>query len=125
MSAPKIAKIAISAAEGKDLPKAHVKTAVHETFKLSMLTVQPGWKWSECIKPLVGTETCQVGHCGIVTQGSMTVKMDDGTEMTYAAGDTFYLPPGHDAWVNGDEPMVGYEFAPGERAGAVWETEKK
>ena len=104
-----LAKQTLSAGDIKELPKAHVESVAHETFKVSKLTVQPGWKSSECIKPLVGTDSCQVAHSGVVTEGSMTVKMDDGTEMTFNAGDTFYIPPGHDGWVNGDVPMVGYE----------------
>ena len=88
-----LAKQTLSAGDIKELPKAHVESVAHETFKVSKLTVQPGWKWSECIKPLVGTDSCQVAHSGVVTEGSMTVKMDDGTEMTFEAGDTFYIPP--------------------------------
>ena len=82
-----LAKQTLSAGDIKDLPKAHVESVAHETFKVSKLTVQPGWKWSECIKPLVGTDSCQVAHSGVVTEGSMTVKMDDGTEMTFNAGE--------------------------------------
>ena len=80
-----LAKQTLSAGDIKELPKAHVESVAHETFKVSKLTVQPGWKWSECIKPLVGTDSCQVAHSGVVTEGSMTVKMDDGTEMTFNA----------------------------------------
>ena len=71
----------------KDLPKAHVETNIHGSFKVSKLTVQPGWKWSTDIKPLVGTDSCQVAHNGVVASGSMTVRMDDGTEMTFGPGD--------------------------------------
>ena len=99
----KLSKVNLNDGDAKKLPKAVVKTAVHDTFKVSMLTCQPGWKWSECIKPLVGTDSCQVAHQGIVTSGGMTVRMDDGTEQSYGPGDTFYIPPGHDGWVTGDE----------------------
>ena len=91
---------------------------------MSKLTVQPGWKWSECIKPLVGTDSCQVAHQGVVVSGGMTVVMDDGSKMSFTAGDTFYIPPGHDGWVDGDEPMVGFEFAPTEKQANVWDTKK-
>ena len=88
------------------------------------MTVQPGWKWSEHIKPLVGTDSCQVAHQGITISGSMCVKMDDGTEITFGPGDAFYIPPGHDGWVVGDEPMKCYEFAPLAKEADVWNTKQ-
>ncbi|HZT15665.1 MAG TPA: cupin domain-containing protein [Gaiellaceae bacterium] len=73
-------------------------------------TFQPGWRWSECIKPIAGTDSCQKRHVGVVTSGRLTVKHDDGTELELASGDAYVIEPGHDAWVAGDEPFVGYEF---------------
>ena len=102
--------------------QAHVESVAHDTFKVSKLTVQPGWKWSECIKPLVGTDSCLASHQGVVVSGAMTVVMDDGTKMSYKAGDTYYIPPGHDGWVEGDEPMVSFEFAPTDKQANVWDT---
>jgi mannose-6-phosphate isomerase-like protein (cupin superfamily) len=74
------------------------------------LTFEPGWRWSECIKPVVGTDSCQVRHVGIVQSGRMSVKHDDGTELEIGAGDAYVIEPGHDAWVVGDEGFVGFEF---------------
>ena len=74
------------------------------------LTVEPGWKWSECIKPIVGTESCEVRHVGVVQSGRMHVIHDDGTEGEIGPGEAYVIEPGHDAWVVGDEPMVGFEF---------------
>ena len=71
---------------------------------------EPGWKWSECVKPVAGTETCQARHVGVVQSGRMHVTHDDGTEMDLGPGDTYVIEPGHDAWVIGDEPYVGLEF---------------
>jgi hypothetical protein len=71
---------------------------------------QPGWRWSENIKPTVGTDSCQKRHVGIVTAGRMTVRHDDGTEVSMGAGDAYVIEPGHDAWVDGDEPFVCLEF---------------
>lgn len=65
---------------------------------------EPGWRWSQDIKPLAGTESCQVRHLGYMISGSMQIRMDDGHEITINAGDVFDLPPGHDAWVLGDQP---------------------
>jgi hypothetical protein len=73
-------------------------------------TFQPGWRWSECIKPVAGTDSCQVRHVGVAGSGRLTVKHDDGTEVEFGAGDAYVIEPGHDAWVVGDEPFVAYEF---------------
>jgi quercetin dioxygenase-like cupin family protein len=69
-------------------------------------TFEPGWKWSEHVKPIAGTHSCQSAHTGYVLEGHMVVRMDDGTEITFGPGDAFYMPPGHDAWIVGDKPCV-------------------
>ena len=74
------------------------------------LTFEPGWRWSECIKPVVGTESCQARHVGVVDSGRMAVRHDDGTEVEISAGEAYIIEPGHDAWVVGDERFVGFEF---------------
>jgi hypothetical protein len=74
------------------------------------LTLQPGWRWSDCIKPVAGTESCQIRHVGIVQTGAMHVVHDDGTEADLEAGDAYVIEPGHNAWVVGDEAFVGFEF---------------
>ena len=71
---------------------------------------EPGWRWSECVKPVVGTDSCQVRHVGVVQSGRMGVRHDDGTEVEIGAGDAYVIEPGHDAWVVGDEGFVGFEF---------------
>jgi hypothetical protein len=73
------------------------------------LTLQPGWRWSEAIKPVVGTELCEVHHVGVVHAGRIGVSHGDET-MELGPGDTYVLEPGHDAWVIGDTAFVGYEF---------------
>lgn len=73
-------------------------------------TLQPGWRWSESVKPIAGTESCQAPHTGYVISGRMHVVMDDGTEIEFGAGDAVWVPPGHDAWVVGDEPYKGLDF---------------
>jgi hypothetical protein len=74
------------------------------------LTLEPGWKWSECIKPIAGTDSCQVRHVGVVQSGRMHVIHDDGTEGDIGPGEAYVIEPGHDAWVVCDEAMVGFEF---------------
>jgi len=80
------------------------------TVKAARLTAQPGWRWSECIKPVVGGDSCQNRHVGAVASGRMHIVHDDGTELEAGPGDAYVIEPGHDAWVVGDEPMVAFEF---------------
>ena len=75
------------------------------------LTLQPGWKWSDDVKPTVGTESCQATHLGVIVEGSVKAVHNDGTEATYHAGDAYSIQPGHDGMVVGDNPAIVYEFA--------------
>jgi hypothetical protein len=84
-------------------------------FTLGRLKMQPGWRWSACIKPVVGTDSCQVSHVGHAVSGRLTVKMNDGSQKSIAAGDSYTIPPGHDAWVEGDEPFVCIEVMSAEQ----------
>lgn len=79
-------------------------------YTLGRFRFQPGWRWSDCIKPVVKTDSCQNNHVGICTSGTLTVELSDGTRATIKAGHSYSIPPGHDAWVEGDEPWVAYEF---------------
>jgi hypothetical protein len=74
------------------------------------MRLEPGWRWSECIKPIVGGERCQARHVGLLQSGTMRVVHDDGSEVEIGAGQAYVIDPGHDAWVVGDEPVVGFEF---------------
>ena len=74
-------------------------------------TFEPGWRWSEAVKPKAGTDSCQVPHVGYVIPGRMKVVMDDGAEMECGPDDALVIPPGHDAWIVGDEPCVILDFA--------------
>jgi quercetin dioxygenase-like cupin family protein len=69
-------------------------------------TFRPGWQWSKHVKPIAGTESCQAAHMGYVLSGQMTIRMDDGEESEFRAGDLMVCPPGHDAWVIGNDPCV-------------------
>lgn len=64
---------------------------------------EPGWRWSNDVKPLAGTESCQTIHTGYCTKGNMTIRMDSGEEFQIKAGDAFHILPGHDAWVDGKD----------------------
>jgi len=69
-------------------------------------TFEPGWKWSLHVKPIAGTDLCQAPHFLYQISGRMRVVMADGKEMESGPGDVAVIPPGHDAWVVGDEPVV-------------------
>jgi hypothetical protein len=73
-------------------------------------TFEPGWRWSENVKPIAGTDSCQVSHLGYCLSGRMRVMMDDGSEGECGPGDVVAIPPGHDAVVVGDEPCVLIDF---------------
>ena len=78
--------------------------------KAARATFQPGWRWSECIKPVAGGDSCQARHVGVIVSGTLHVRHDDGTEGDLDPGSVYVIEPGHDGWVVGDEPVVGYEF---------------
>jgi quercetin dioxygenase-like cupin family protein len=67
---------------------------------------EPGWRWSTHVGPAAGTASCEVEHVGLVVSGRVAVKMDGGEEHVLSPGDVFYVPPGHDSWVVGNEPYV-------------------
>jgi hypothetical protein len=77
--------------------------------QIGRYTLQPSWKWSACIKPVVGTDSCQVEHSYCIS-GQIHVTHDDGTETDVVGGEVYRIGPGHDAWVVGNEPMVSVEF---------------
>jgi quercetin dioxygenase-like cupin family protein len=71
---------------------------------------EPGWKWSEHVGKATGAKSCQVEHVGMVLAGTATAAMDDGRVIEMHPGNVFYIPPGHDSWVVGDEPYVSLHF---------------
>lgn len=70
---------------------------------------EPGWRWSTHVKPIAGTDSCEATHTGIILEGRMVVKMNDGSEMEFGPGDVFYMPPGHDAWIVGTQRCVAFD----------------
>jgi hypothetical protein len=78
--------------------------------KAARMTAQPGWRWSECIKPVAGGDSCQAHHVGVIISGTMHVVHNDGTAADAGPGNAYVIEPGHDAWVVGDEPVVAFEF---------------
>jgi hypothetical protein len=79
-------------------------------MSIGRASYEPGWKWSEHVGPIAGTELCEVEHVGIVVSGRAAVRMSDGREWVMQPGDVFAIPPGHDSWVVGDVPYVSYHL---------------
>jgi Cupin domain len=72
---------------------------------------EPGWSWEKSIKPIAKTDTCQLPHTHYVISGRLKVVTDDGTEEEFGRGDVAYVPPGHNSWVVGNEPLVILDFS--------------
>lgn len=73
-------------------------------------TFEPGWRWSEHVKPIAGTDSCQAAHLSYVVSGRMAIRSDDGTEVEVGPGEVVRISPGHDAWVVGGEPSIQIDF---------------
>ncbi|MQY04399.1 cupin domain-containing protein [Actinomadura macrotermitis] len=99
--------------ERRDFPRGHVEVLTMSGLTFGVATFEPGWRWSESVKPIAGTDSCQVQHSSYCVQGRMRIRMDDGAEAEVGPGDVFVASPGHDAWVVGDESCVMYDFAGG------------
>jgi hypothetical protein len=95
--------------ESRTPPKTRLDVVHVGGYTIGRMTLSPGWRWSECLKPVAGTDSCQLSHVGYAISGRLTVRVSDGTERTITAGDSYTIPPGHDAWVVGDEPFVALE----------------
>ena len=95
--------------------KTRVEIVRLEGFTFGRFNFEPGWRWSECVKPVVKTDACQVSHAGYAVSGRIVVRLTDGSEKAISAGESYTIPPGHDAWVEGDEPFVGIEVMSAEQ----------
>jgi hypothetical protein len=92
--------------ETRSFDKGKVELVTVNDVTFGRATLQPGWKWSTCVKPLAKTQSCQASHLQYHVSGQLHVVMDDGSHHDFGPGDVSYLPPGHDAWVVGNEPVV-------------------
>jgi quercetin dioxygenase-like cupin family protein len=105
--------------ERRTPPNTQVDIVRLEGFTLGRFTFQPGWRWSEHIKPIVGTESCQLSHVGYAVSGRIIIRLPDGREETIGPGESYTIPPGHDGWVEGNEPFVGIELMSAEQFAKV------
>ena len=120
MSTPvAVARLEVKSHKSPDEVRSPAKSRVEVVhvggYTLGRLNFEPGWRWSECIKPVVKTDSCQLSHVGYAVSGKITVRLKDGTQKTIVAGDSYTIPPGHDAWVEGSEPFVGIEVLSAEQ----------
>jgi class 3 adenylate cyclase len=97
--------------EIRRVEKAHIELVELGELTIGRAIFEPGWRWSEHVKPIVGTESCQVHHLGYVVSGHLHIEMTDGASVDVMGGDAFEIPPGHDAWVIGDEPWISVDWA--------------
>jgi class 3 adenylate cyclase len=94
----------------RPFPFGHVDIVNLDETSVARFSWEPGWRWSKDVAPVVQTRSCVNRHVGYVLSGQLHVQMDDGTELELRAGDAFEIPPGHDAWVVGDETWDTVEF---------------
>jgi hypothetical protein len=90
--------------------KGHADVVVVAGRTIGRGTFEPGWKWSENVRPIAKTDSCQVSHLGYMVSGAMRIYMDDGSESEAGPGDVIAIPPGHDAEVVGDQACVFLDF---------------
>ncbi len=93
-----------------ELPKAKVEVVNFGNMAVVRATIGPGWTWSEHMKPIAGTESAEETHFSYIVSGRFHVVMNDGTEADLGPGDMAIVPPGHHAWVVGDEPVVSLDI---------------
>jgi quercetin dioxygenase-like cupin family protein len=96
--------------ETRTFEKGRVNVANFQDITIGRITLEPGWSWEKCIKPLARTNSCEAPHTQYLLSGRMKVVMDDGSEDEFGPGDALIIPPGHNAWVVGDESVVAIDF---------------
>ena len=89
----------------RELPRYVGQLARVGALAMGRAYLQPGWRWSVDVRPVVGTPSCMIHHVHVLLAGRLGVRLDDGEEATFEPGDVFEIPPGHDAWVIGDEAI--------------------
>jgi len=96
--------------EKQEIPNGIIERMTLAGARVGRSTFDPGWRWSESIKPMAGTDSCQAHHVGYALGGAIHVVTNEGTEIEINAGDAYEIFPGHDAWVVGNEQFQGLEF---------------
>jgi hypothetical protein len=92
--------------EVREFPHGRAEILKVGDAEIGRLVFEPGWRWSNDVKPIAGTESCEAPHFQYHLSGELAIRMDDGRELVARPGDVTSLPSGHDAWVVGEEPVV-------------------
>jgi class 3 adenylate cyclase len=103
--------------EVRSFPMGRMDVVMLDEVAIARFVFEPGWRWSKDVGPIAGTLSCQHRHLGYTISGTLAVRMDDGTELQIGPGDAYEIPPGHEAWVVGDEPWESVEFTSGHAFG--------
>ena len=98
------------ASDVRTIPRGRIDVVELDDTVVGRMTYEPGWRWPVDVQRIAGTDTCQYHHLGVTLSGRLRVQLPDGTELEIGPGDVFEIPPGHDAWVVGDEPWVSVDF---------------
>jgi hypothetical protein len=96
--------------ERREFDNGHVNLVEIAGNNVGRIHLDPGWRWSDAVKPLVHTDSCEVAHVGYAISGKLHVAMDDGSDFEIKGGDAYEISPGHNAWVEGGEPYEAVEF---------------
>src|SRR5215218_6060186 len=96
----------------REIPYGRLETYDMGDIRIGRSVLQPGWRWRESIKPIARTELCESRHIGLCVAGSARIRMREGAELLIEAGQLYEVPPGHDAWVVGDEPWITIDWQP-------------
>ena len=97
--------------ETREFPNGSAAMVSMGSTMIGRARMEPGWRWSNDIKPIARTDLCMILHKGYCLTGTLSVQTEDGTQVQIGAGDGYLIEPGHDAWVVGDEPYIGVDFS--------------
>ena len=92
--------------ETREFPNGRAEILRVGDSEIGRLVLEPGWRWSNDVKPIAQTDSCRAPHFQYHVSGRLAIRMDDGAEFVAGPGDVTSLPSGHDAWVVGDDPVV-------------------
>jgi quercetin dioxygenase-like cupin family protein len=101
--------------EAREFPHGRLEVVKIGGTTVGRATFEPGWRWSESIKPIAKTDSCEASHLIYQVSGRMHIRMDDGTEFECRAGEICQIPAGHDGWVVGNETAVAIDFQGSEK----------
>ncbi len=105
--------------ETRTLPKSHADLVKLDEVTVGFARWEPGWRWSSDLRPIAGTKSCQFHHLGYCLEGRLKVLTDEGATLEISAGSVYEIPPGHDAWVVGDEAWVTVEWTSARTVGVA------